>query len=78
MENRIKEILSEEFSDIEFAMETDEDNIATYDSLTLAGIIAILSGEFDISIPGDEISEENFASITAMADMVRRLQGKGE
>ena len=44
------------------------------DVLTLTGIIAALSMEFDIEIPYDEIIEENFNSVAAMAEMVERLQ----
>ena len=44
------------------------------DSLTITGIIATLSAEFDINIAYDDIVEENFNSITALAAMVERLQ----
>ncbi len=78
MEQEIQELLKNEFPDVEFELETNNDHINTYDSLTLAGIIAVLSVNYDISIPFDEISEENFTSISAMASMVRRIQSKGK
>ncbi|WP_242829869.1 phosphopantetheine-binding protein [Butyrivibrio fibrisolvens] len=44
------------------------------DSLTITGIIALLTMEFGIVIPYEEIVEENFNSVGAMARMVERLQ----
>ena len=43
------------------------------DSLTLTGIIAALTMEFGITIPYEEIIEENFNSVDGMATMVERL-----
>ena len=45
------------------------------DSLTITGIIATLTMEFDITIPYEEIVEKNFNSIAGMAKMVEKLQG---
>ena len=44
------------------------------DSLTITGIIATLTMEFGITIPYEEIIEENFNSIQGLAAMVERLQ----
>ena len=44
------------------------------DSLTIIGIIAVLTMEFGITIPYEEIIEENFNSIAGLARMVERLQ----
>ena len=43
------------------------------DSLTLTTIIAALTMEFGIVIPYEEIIEENFNSLDAMAAMVEGL-----
>ena len=45
------------------------------DSLTITGIISLLTIEFGISIPYEEIIEENFNSVDGLAAMVERLQG---
>ena len=42
--------------------------------LTIIGIIAVLTMEFGITIPYEEIIEENFNSIAGLARMVERLQ----
>ena len=44
------------------------------DSLDVYQIIMGIEEEFDIEIPYDEIIEENFNSVEAMAEMVERLQ----
>ena len=75
MEQKVLDLLSEEFPEIDF-MESDalvDDGIL--DSLTITGIIALLSMEFGITIPYEEIIEENFNSVAGLAKMVERLQG---
>ena len=44
------------------------------DSLTITGVIAALSMEFGIVIPYEEIIEDNFNSLEALANMVERLR----
>ena len=44
------------------------------DSLTITGIIALLTMEFGIMIPYEEIIEENFNSVAGLARMVEKLQ----
>ena len=43
------------------------------DSLTLTGIIAALTLEFGITIPYEEIIEDNFNSIHGITEMVEKL-----
>ena len=43
------------------------------DSLTITGIIATLTMEFGITIPYEEIIEDNFNSIAGLAKMVEKL-----
>ena len=68
MEEKIYELLSEEFPAIDFK---SSDGIL--DSLTITGIIAALTMEFGITIPYEEIIEENFNSIAGLAKMVEKL-----
>ena len=44
------------------------------DSLTITGIIALLTMEFGIMIPYEEIIEENFNSVAGLARLVEKLQ----
>ena len=74
MEEKVLELLSEEFPEIDFTASDELVDDGILDSLTITGIIAALSMEFGITIPYEEIVEENFNSIKGLADMVERLQ----
>ena len=76
MEEKVLELLSEEFPEIDFTSSNALVDDGILDSLTITGIIAALSMEFGITIPYEEIVEENFNSIKGLADMVERLQGR--
>lgn len=74
MYDKVLKLLQEEYPEIDFTGSDELVDEGILDSLTLTGIIAALSMEFDIEIPYDEIIEENFNSVAAMAEMVERLQ----
>ncbi|HBZ04067.1 MAG TPA: acyl carrier protein [Lachnospiraceae bacterium] len=73
MEERVLKVLSEEFPDIDFTSSDALVDDGILDSLTITGIIATLTMEFGITIPYEEIIEENFNSIKGLASMVERL-----
>lgn len=73
MEERILELLTEEFEQIDFSSDSLVDD-GILDSLTITEIIALLTMEFDIEIPYEEIIEENFNSVAGLAAMVERLE----
>lgn len=74
MEQKVLDLLTEEFPDIDFASSDALVDDGILDSLTITGIIAALTMEFGITIPYEEIIEENFNSIAGLAKMVERLQ----
>lgn len=76
MEEKVLELLSEEFPEIDFASSEALVDDGILDSMTITGIIATLSMEFGITIPYEEIVEENFNSIKGLAAMVERLQNQ--
>ncbi len=73
MEEKIFELLSEEFPEIDFKESDTLVDDGILDSLTITGIIATLTMEFGITIPYEEIIEENFNSIAGLAKMVEKL-----
>ncbi len=75
MEERILTLLSNEYPEIDFSASDALVDDGILDSLTITGIIALLTMEFGITIPYEEIIEENFNSIKGLANMVERLQG---
>ena len=60
MYNKVLALLQEEYPEVDFTSSDELVDEGILDSLTLTGIIAALSMEFDIEIPYDEIIEENF------------------
>ena len=74
MREKVLHCLQEEFPDIDFDSSKTMVDDGILDSLAITGIIAILSMEFNIMIPYEEITEDNFNSIDALAAMVERLQ----
>lgn len=74
MEEEIYELLEGEYPEIDFRTSDALVDDGILDSLTITGIIALLSMEFGITIPYEEIVEENFNSVNALAKMVERLQ----
>ncbi len=74
MEEKVLAVLTEEFPEVDFTSSNELVDDGILDSMTLTGIIAALSMEFDITIPYEEIIEENFNSVAGMARMVERLQ----
>ncbi len=74
MEKKVLALLKEEFPEVDFESSNELVDDGILDSMTLTGIIAALSMEFGITIPYEEIIEENFNSIAGMARMVERLQ----
>lgn len=73
MEEKILTLLSEEFPAIDFESSDTLVDDGILDSLTITGIIATLTMEFGITIPYEEIIEENFNSIAGLARMVEKL-----
>lgn len=74
MNETILKLLTEEFPEVDFSASDTLVDDGILDSLTIIGIIATLSMEFGITIPYEEIIEENFNSIEGLARMVERLQ----
>ncbi len=74
MEEKILNLLSSEYPEIDFSASDALVDDGILDSLTITGIIAVLTMEFGITIPYEEIIEENFNSIKGLANMVERLQ----
>ena len=74
MEEKILELLSEEYPQIDFTASEELVDDGILDSLTITGIIALLTMEFGIMIPYEEIIEENFNSVAGLARMVEKLQ----
>ena len=74
MRDEVLRVLQDEYPNIDFESSDALVDQGVLDSLTITGIIAALSVEFGITIPYEDITEDNFNSVDAMAAMVERLQ----
>lgn len=73
MKDKLLALLQEECPDVDFQASDELVSDGILDSLSLTSIIAMLTIEFGITIPYEDIIEENFNSIDAIAAMVERL-----
>lgn len=71
---RILEILEDIHPGDDLADREDIIDSGCLDSLSVLALVAELEEEFDIMIPAVEIVPENFNSVSAMEQMVLRLQ----
>ncbi len=74
MEEKILQLLTDEYPDIDWKSSDRLVEDGIIESLVITGIIAMLTMEFGITIPYEEIVEENFNSVAGLAKMVERLQ----
>lgn len=72
--SRLIAALEEVRDDVDFAGEAHLVEDGILDSLDLTRIIASLDEAFDIHIPAGEIEPENFDTLGAMMEMVRRYR----
>ena len=72
MKEKILEILSETYPEIDFESSDELVDDGTLDSLTVVGIISALSSEVDVELPYEEIIPENFNSVDAMAEVFEK------
>ena len=74
MKEKVLAVLQEEFPEIDFTASDALVDDGILDSLTITCIIAALTMEFGITIPYEEIIEDNFNSVAGLAKMVERLR----
>ena len=67
------EFLKSEFPVINFQNNHKLVESGELDSLNLIRLIAALEQKYDISMPMDEISAENFNSITSIFSLIQKL-----
>ena len=61
MKEKILDILAENYPEIDFESSDELVDDGTLDSLTVVGIISVLSAEFDVELPYEEIVPEQRA-----------------
>ena len=71
---KIRGVLRKECPDVDFDTDAELVSDGILDSLSITTIIAALTMEFGVIIPYEDITEENFNSVKAMAAMMERLK----
>lgn len=72
MREKILSLLTKEFPEIDFNADVELIDDGVLDSLSVVEIISILSMEYKIMLPYEEIIPENFNSIDAMVAMIKK------
>lgn len=72
--NEIYEILNELHPDLDFRTETDLIGRGVLDSFNITSIIAEIDERFDVQIPAEELTPENFSSAQALYALVEKLR----
>ena len=70
----ILKILKDFRPDIDFQSKNNLIDEGLLDSLDIVNIISEFDSEFDIEIPVEEITPENFNSVQAMKELIERLK----
>lgn len=74
MYEKVLSLLQNELPEIDLTASDTLVDDGILDSMAITTIISALALEFDIDIPYEEIIEDNFNSVAALAAMVERLQ----
>ena len=70
---KLLEILDELHPDVDFETEAHLIDNKILDSFDIVTIVAEIDAEYDVSIPAEELTPENFNSARALYALVERL-----
>ena len=74
MKDELMEILEELRPDVEFESEAKWIDDGILDSFDIVSLVGELNDAFDIEINVEHLQPENFNSVEAMLDLVKKLQ----
>lgn len=77
MRNELMDILKELRPDVEFEKEQELIDSGILDSFDIVSLVGELNEAFDIEINVEDLLPENFNSVEAMLELVRRMQEEG-
>ena len=70
-------ILRDMHPDVDFETEEHLIDNMILDSLDIVSLISEISEEFDVEIPAEELTPENFNSAKALYALIQRLEDEG-
>lgn len=71
---KLKEILEENFPNIDFDSEKNLATNGVLDSIAMVSIIALLAEHFDVAVTMEYMDPKNFESVESMWNMIKELQ----
>ena len=77
MKEKILEVLKEKFPGIDFTVSSTLIDDDVIDSFKIIQVVSVLSDNFNIDIPYEEISGDNFNSIDKITEMVEKSLKNG-
>lgn len=77
MRNELMDILKELRPDVEFDKEQELIDSGILDSFDIVSLVGELNEAFDIEINVEDLLPENFNSVEAMLELIRRMQEEG-
>lgn len=75
--DKLIEILQGLHADVNFEENEELVDSGVLDSFDIITLIAEIDGEFDVTIPAEEIIPENFNSVKALYALIQRLYDEG-
>ena len=75
MKEQVLEILTELCPGIDFDVETALIDDGIIDSLDLVSVVAEFMDAFEVELTVDDLQPENFNTVDAMVEMIRRARG---
>jgi len=75
MKEQVLEILTELCPGIDFDTETALIDDGIIDSLDLVSVVAEFMDAFEVELTVDDLQPENFNTVDAMVEMIRRARG---
>ncbi|MCI7057087.1 acyl carrier protein [Selenomonas bovis] len=76
MEQKIREILADLRPEFDFTEDVDFIEEGYLDSFDIVQLVAMLEKEYEVKIKGIDIVPENFSSVAAMAELLKKSGAK--
>ena len=74
-EDKVRRYILEHYPVLEAnGLGNDDSLVGVLDSLAVLGLIGFLEPEFSIELTPSDLTDENFGSVNAIAQLVQRLQ----
>ncbi len=75
-EDKIRQYILEHYPVLQTTGLGNDDSLTgVLDSLAVLGLIGFIEPEFSVQLSPSDLTDENFASVSAISQLVQRLQG---